>query len=78
MVLRYLLVTSGYSRAQLTRLLARVHDGQRLLYMRYRAPAHAFARRYTPADALLAGEVDRAHGTLSGPSTAHLLWRVLA
>ncbi|WP_309684007.1 integrase [Polaromonas sp.] len=44
---------------------------------RYRAPAHAFAKRYTPADALLLAEVDRAHGTLSGPATAHLLKRAL-
>ena len=76
-VLRYLIATSGYSRAQLNRLLARVLDGQSL-YKRYRAPAHAFARRYTPADALLLAEVDRAHGTLSGPATAHLLRRALA
>ena len=55
-VLRYLIATCGYGRAQLTRLLARVLDGQGL-YKRYRAPAHAFARRYTPADALLLSEV---------------------
>ena len=76
-VLRYLLATCGYSRAQLTRLLARVLDGQSL-HKRYRAPAHAFAQRYTPADALLLAEVDRAHGTLSGPATVHLLKRALA
>lgn len=75
-VLRYLLATCGYSRAQLTRLLARVLEGQSL-HKRYRAPAHAFARRYTPADALLLAEVDRAHGTLSGPATRHLLKRAL-
>lgn len=73
-VLRYLLATCGYSRAQLTRLLARVLDGQSL-HKRYRTPAHAFAQRYTPADALLLAEVDRAHGTLSGPATTHLLKR---
>ncbi len=75
-VLRYLIATCGYGRAQLTRLLARVLDGQNL-YKRYRAPAHAFARRYTPADALLLAEVDRAHGTMSGPATVHLLRRAL-
>ena len=75
-VLRYLIATCGYGRAQLTRLLARVLDGQGL-YKRYRAPAHAFARRYTPADALLLAEVDRAHGTMSGPATVHLLRRAL-
>lgn len=75
-VLRYLQRTSGFSRAQLTRLLARVLDGQGL-YKRYRAPAHAFAKRYTPADALLLAQVDRAHGTLCGPATVHLLKRAL-
>lgn len=75
-VLRYLIATCGYGRAQLTRLLARVVDGQSL-HKRYRAPAHAFARRYTPADALLLAEVDRAHGTMSGPATVHLLRRAL-
>ena len=75
-VLRYLIATCGYGRSQLTRLLARVLDGQSL-YKRYRAPAHAFARRYTPADALLLAEVDRAHGTMSGPATVHLLKRAL-
>nr|WP_232291476.1 hypothetical protein [Polaromonas sp. JS666] len=76
-VLRYLGHTSGYSRTQLTRLLARVLDGQSL-HKRYRSPAHVFARRYTTADALLLAEVDRAHGTLSGPATVHLLKRALA
>jgi len=75
-VLRYLIATCGYARSQLTRLLARVLDGQSL-HKRYRAPAHAFARRYTPADALLLAEVDRAHGTMSGPATVHLLKRAL-
>lgn len=45
-VLRYLALTSGYSRAQLTRLLARVLEGAPM-GKRYRTPAHAFARRYT-------------------------------
>ena len=49
-------------------------DGQRL-HKRYCAPRHAFAQRYTTADALLLAEVDRAHGTLAGPATAHLLKR---
>ncbi|MFD2109305.1 integrase [Ottowia pentelensis] len=73
-VLRYLARTSGYSRAQLTRLLARVLEGQPLA-KRYRVPAHAFARRYSPADVALLVSVDRAHGCLSGPATVHLLRR---
>ncbi|TSE22087.1 Integrase core domain protein [Tepidimonas sediminis] len=73
-VRRYLARTSGYSRPQLSRLLARVLDGAPL-GKRYRAPAHAFARRYTAADVDLLVQVDRAHGCLSGPATAHLLRR---
>jgi transposase InsO family protein len=73
-VLRYLQRTSGYSRAQVTRLLCRVIDGQ-ALGKRYRAPTHAFAKRFTPGDALLLASVDLAHGTMSGPATVHLLKR---
>lgn len=73
-VLRYLQRTSGYSRSQVTRLLGRVVDGQRL-GKRYRAPVHAFAKRFTPADILLLAQVDLAHATLSGPATVHLLKR---
>jgi len=62
---------SGYSRAQslapakagVTRLVSRWVAGQPLV-KHYRAPAHAFARRYTAADAVLLAEVDRAMDTL--------------
>jgi transposase InsO family protein len=45
------------------------------LVKRYRAPRHAFARRYTAADVALLAEVDRAMGTLAGPATACVLRR---
>jgi transposase InsO family protein len=73
-VLAYLLRLSGYSRAQLTRLVARWAAGKPLV-KNYRRPAHAFARRYTAADVTLLAEVDRAMGTLSGPATACVLRR---
>ena len=76
-VLRYLQRTSGYSRAQLTRLLGRVVDCQPLS-KRYSAPAHAFAKRFTPNDTLLLAHVDLAHGTMSGPATVHLLKRAFS
>lgn len=76
-VLRYLQRTSGYSRAQLTRLLARVVACQPLA-KRYSAPAHAFAKRFTPNDTLLLAQVDLAHGTMSGPATVHLLKRAFS
>lgn len=73
-VLAYLQRLSGYSRAQVTRLVSRWMAGQPLV-KNYRAPEHAFARRYTTADVALLAEVDRAMGTLSGPATACVLRR---
>jgi transposase InsO family protein len=73
-VLAYLQRLSGYSRAQITRLVSRWTGGKRLV-KEYRAPEHAFARRYTAADVALLAEVDRAMNTLSGPATACVLRR---
>ena len=73
-VLGYLQRLSGFSRAQLTRLVSRWVAGKPLV-KRYRAPEHAFARRYTAADVVLLAEVDRAMDTLSGPATACVLRR---
>mgnify|MGYP003525688461 CR=1 FL=1 len=73
-VLAYLQRLSGYSRAQVTRLVARWMAG-RPLVKNYQAPEYAFARRYTSADVALLVEVDRAMGTLSGPATACVLRR---
>ena len=73
-VLAYVQRLSGYSRAQVTRLVSRWIAGKRLV-KEYRAPEHAFARRYTSADVALLAEVDRAMGTLSGPATACVLRR---
>lgn len=64
-VLAYLQHLSGYSRAQVTRLVARWVPALPLVN-NYRRPEHAFARRYTAADVALLAEVDRATGTLSG------------
>jgi len=77
-LLRYLRHTSGYSRAQITRLIARWH-GNRLatipLSKRYRAPAAPFARKYTPTDIALLAEMDKANEDVCGPAIAHLLQR---
>lgn len=77
LLLRYLRLTTGYSRARLTRLVARVLEGQALV-KRYVAPAHGFARRFGPQDVALLAEVDRQFDTLSGPATVHLLRRAFA
>ena len=73
-VLSYVQRLSGYSRAQVTRLVSRWDAGKHLV-KDYRAPAHAFARRYTSADVALLADVDRAMGTMSGPATACVLRR---
>jgi len=73
-VLAYLQHLSGYSRAQVTRLVSR-WVASKPLVKNYRRPEHAFARRYTAADVGLLAEVDRAMGTLSGPATACVLRR---
>jgi hypothetical protein len=73
-VLAYLQRLSGYSRAQITRLVSRWGGGKREV-KEYRAPEHVFARRYTPANVALLAEVERAMKTLSGPATACVLRR---
>jgi len=74
LILRYLQITSGYSRAQLKRLVGRALKGERL-HKHYRAPKNAFARRFLTQDIVLLAEVDRDFGTLSGPATVHVLKR---
>ncbi len=77
-VLAYLRRTSGYSRPQITRLVAR-WDENRLaavpLSKRYRAPAAPFARKYTAGDIELLVEMDRANEDVCGPAVVHLLHR---
>ena len=77
-LLKYLQLTSGYSRAQVTRLIAQWH-GNRLatvpLSKRYRAPAAPFARKYTAIDIALLAEMDKANEDVCGPAIAHLLQR---
>lgn len=73
-VLRYLERTSGYSSAQVKRLVARALAGA-VLQRRYVAPATAYAKRFTDQDIALLAQTDRAFDTLSGAATTHVLWR---
>jgi hypothetical protein len=74
LLVRFLCRITGYSRQQMTRLIARyrrtgrLHDGRC-------GPARPFATRYTAADVALLAEVDALHGTLSGPATRKLCER---
>ena len=75
---RYLLLTTGLSESQLTRLIARyLQEG--VVEDRRRGPRRGFRRKYTLADVLLLAETDALHGTLSGPATRKILeraWKV--
>lgn len=73
-VFAYLLRTSGYSRAQLRRLVRRVLAGETLT-KRYRAPAKGFGRRFLAIDVALLAATDALHGTLSGPATKLIMQR---
>ena len=77
-VLAYLQRTSGYSRAQIKRLVARWHENRLAeipLVKRYRAPAAPFARKYTASDIELLVEMDRANEDVCGPAVVHLFKR---
>ena len=77
-VLRYLQLTSDYSRQQLTRLVASWHSNRLAttpLVKRYTAPRTAYARKYSAADVALLVEMDRANEDVCGPAIAHLLRR---
>jgi len=75
---RYLQHTTDYSRAQMTRLIARWQCNRLAevpLTKRYGRPAVPFARKYTPADIVLLVEMDKANDDVCGPAIAHLLQR---
>jgi transposase InsO family protein len=77
-LLKYLQVTSDYSRAQVTRLVKRWQTNRLStlpLTKRYRAPAAPFARKYTALDISLLVEMDKANEDVCGPAIAHLLQR---
>ena len=75
-VLRYLERVSGYSRAQVRRLVKRALGGQRLA-KRYRAPRVGFTRQFKEEDIALLATTDALHSTLSGPATKKLMQRAL-
>jgi len=75
-VIRYLMKVSGYSRQQLTRLVAQYRDtGQ--LRRRQRTVA-GFASRYTAEDIRLLATTDERHETPCGPAVKKLCERAYA
>jgi transposase InsO family protein len=74
LIRRYLQRMTGYSRPQLTRLIAQYLGSGRLV-QRYRATTTSYVRKFTPEDIVLLAELDSLHGTLSGPATRVLVAR---
>jgi hypothetical protein len=70
----YLERTSGYSRAQLARLIRQYVNCGRVV-RRYAKPQAGFARTYTDADVRALSETDALHCTLSGLATKKLMER---
>jgi len=76
LIVRFLCKVTGYSRAQVTRLIAQWRARGRLSDRRG-PPAAPFAKRYGAIELRLLAELDRLHGTLSGPATKKLAERAL-
>ncbi len=70
----YLEKVSGRSRAQITRLIRQFGDSGRIRDRRG-PPASPFLRHYSDDDIRALAEIDRLHGTLSGPATRKLCER---
>ena len=70
---RYLRAVTGYSRAQVARL---IRGFQKTGQVRRQAGSrHRFAMRYTAADIRLLAKTDELHATLSGPATKKICER---
>ncbi len=73
----FLRKVTGYSRAQLTRLIGQWRDTRRIVDRRG-PPAQPFTRRYSAADVSLLVALDRRHNQLSGPATKKLAERAFS
>ncbi len=76
LVRRFLEKATGFSEAQIDRLIAQHRRTGGIRDHRCKPPAKPFPRRYTAYDAALLAEVDEAFGQLSGPATKVILWRM--
>jgi len=70
---RYAQIFTGYSDAQITRLIASKRRHGHIAAKR--TARHRFSRRYTPEDITLLAETDNLHYRLSGPATKALFQR---
>jgi transposase InsO family protein len=70
---QYIQKITGYSRAQVSRLIAEYKGTGRLKKTEYRR--HRFPRKYTPSEVQLLAITDELHGWLSGPATKKIMER---
>jgi hypothetical protein len=70
---RFLVRVTGFSRAQITRLIGRWQQMRQV--QRKPAQRPSFAQRYRREDIVLLAGVDAAHEDLSGPAVRHILER---
>ena len=75
LVKRYLAKTTGYSRAQLTRLIPQHRETAKVVDRRNGNQGRPFARVCTPADIRLLARVDADLGQMSGLATRAVLQR---
>ena len=73
LIRRYLQQISGYSRAQIARLIKQYRKSGRI--QRRQCTAKGFTTKYTREDIRLLARLDELHGTLSGPATKKLCER---
>jgi hypothetical protein len=69
----YLVKVTGYSRAQLTRLIKRYQQSGKVQPAKYQR--HRFPQKYGTEDVALLAKTDQLHGWLSGPATKKILQR---
>ena len=69
----YLLKVTGYSRAQLTRLIRLYQESGKIQSAKYQR--HRFPQKYSAEDVALLAKTDELHGWLSGPATKKILER---
>src|SRR4030042_4108853 len=73
MIRRYIGKVSGYSRAQVSRLIREYRRRGQLRKAQYQR--HQFLRRYMPRDIALLARTDELHDCLSGPATKKIMER---
>jgi transposase InsO family protein len=73
LIKRYILKVTGYSRAQLTRLISLYLQSGKVQPAQYQR--HRFPQKYSAEDVALLAKTDELHGWLSGPATRKILER---